>query len=93
MNGLELIRNKSGRLFIKSSIEIVNKLHEDIGIGSNSSQTVPFVFSPEQVTCYRPSSYDDTELLDKTCIELANSLEPYVIGCDFNTFDKLFLSL
>jgi hypothetical protein len=93
MKKIQAIRNNYGKVFFKTTIQIVSNVLQDLGIDAKEeSQIVPFVFDPQDVAGFRPSSYEDSDILDKTCIVLRGSGEEFVIDCAFDTFETLFLS-
>ena len=93
MEEIKLVKNKSGKIFIKTTIEIVKAEHEEMGMCKIPCKIVPFVFNPSNVISYRPTSSEDNDDLLQTAIELGANLEPYTINCNFETFERVFLSL
>ena len=89
---IEVIENRMGRKFLRSSIIIENKKQKEMGIKNTEEQEIPFMFDPLYVVCWNKHEFEDVGEFKRTLIELSMGGSTS-IGCTVEEFEKVFLSL
>jgi len=87
---IEIIRNAKGKVFFKTTIDVVKVEHQDLGMGKTPTESVSFVFDPETVGNYRPSNFKGEDEFIHTHVDF-KGLDSCTVNCSTEELEALLM--